>query len=232
MGYKLKRIMMRPNGVEKQVRPTWWQPWANTVAYYPLDIDFNDATTNERNLTNTWATITTFNWVSCAYYDGSSYSRYNSSYSLPNTWRTVSMWLYIPSAWGCACHVSNITSSGPRPAGLWIVWSSSNYGVVTWMSTYIEANYTWWPRWINLICTQEWSIVKMYVDWQYSVQSTSRATTWSWYPAEWWMIWWTNKPTPDNLFTWYISRVILEDKARTAQEVLDYYNLTKSNYWL
>jgi hypothetical protein len=31
---------------------------------------------------------------------------------------------------------------------------------------------------------------------------------------------------------WYISNLIMESKTRTADEILAYYNLTKSNYWL
>jgi hypothetical protein len=38
MWYKLKRIMIRPNGVEKQIRPKWeWQPWVDTVLYYDFE---------------------------------------------------------------------------------------------------------------------------------------------------------------------------------------------------
>ena len=51
MWYKLKRIMMRPNGVEKQVRPSGWQPWANTLCYY--NINSNDTITTIYDLSFT-----------------------------------------------------------------------------------------------------------------------------------------------------------------------------------
>ena len=34
--------MMRPNGIEKQVRPNGWQPNNDTIAYRPLASDLND----------------------------------------------------------------------------------------------------------------------------------------------------------------------------------------------
>ena len=92
MWYKVNRIMMRPNGVEKQVRPKTRNPWANTVGYYPLNTDFDDYSWNSRNLTNTNATITTLGGVSCAYYWGNAYSTY-TGYSLIRDARTTSVWM-------------------------------------------------------------------------------------------------------------------------------------------
>jgi hypothetical protein len=50
MWYKLKRIMIHDNGIEKQVRPKTRNPWANTIAYYPLNWDINDHSSNGYNL--------------------------------------------------------------------------------------------------------------------------------------------------------------------------------------
>ena len=41
---------------------------------------------------------------------------------------------------------------------------------------------------------------------------------------------WTS--SVDNFFNGYMSDVIIENKVRTAQEISDYYNATKSNYWI
>lgn len=56
MWYKLKRIMMRPNGVEKQVRPKTWTFTYDFVNKTTTQLA-NDGWTNASNLT-TWA-----NWV-------------------------------------------------------------------------------------------------------------------------------------------------------------------------
>lgn len=44
-------------------------------------------------------------------------------------------------------------------------------------------------------------------------------------------IWW-RKHWNTNFFRWYISEFIWENKNRTDVEILDYYDQTKSNYWL
>jgi hypothetical protein len=38
--------------------------------------------------------------------------------------------------------------------------------------------------------------------------------------------------TTPKYMTWYMSDLIVENKARTAEETANYYNSTKSNYWL
>ena len=86
MGYKLKRITIRPNGVEKQVRPTtspWWQPWANTIAYWELNWNGEDTkndywvttytTTDYDSVGYYWAWLPTYTiwrkWKQCASFD-------------------------------------------------------------------------------------------------------------------------------------------------------------------
>ena len=44
-----------------------WQPWANTLCYYPFDTDYSDQSWNGYNLTNRWATTIWTKWgVDCA----------------------------------------------------------------------------------------------------------------------------------------------------------------------
>lgn len=229
MWYKLKRIMMRPNGVEKQVRPSGWKPWANTIAYYPLETDFNDASWNSRNLANTNATITSLNWVDCAYYNWNSYSIYEWT-ALSASDRTFSVWCYVPiNNNGTLVHISNyqyVDNTG----SLWTNLYQSKVYVSDWMSNYIEYTITQW-QWVNVVVAQNNSNVSLYIKWQL-------AQTISNYPSEQrssngWGLWakfWKNNHS--ERLTGYLSNVILEDKARTAQEITNYYNLTKSNYGL
>jgi len=41
--------------------------------------------------------------------------------------------------------------------------------------------------------------------------------------------WYASSPTGRDI---YYSEIIIESSKRTAQEITDYYNSTKSNYWL
>jgi hypothetical protein len=45
-------------------------------------------------------------------------------------------------------------------------------------------------------------------------------------------IWNANRYNHDAYFNWNISNVILENKTWSQQDIQDYYNATKSLYWL
>jgi hypothetical protein len=44
------------------------------------------------------------------------------------------------------------------------------------------------------------------------------------------LLWRQNSWT--NYFQWNLSNCILEDRVWTAEEISDYYNSTKANYWI
>lgn len=228
MGYKLTWMYIW----SQKVRPSWWggwQPWANTVAYYPLDTDFTDWSWNSRDLTNTWATITTQGWVACAYFDGSSYADYNG-YSLSNTGRTILWWCYIPNdnTTKAFVHISNYNKLHPTGSlGLLLNWTTII--VSDWVANYNNGTFT--PnQWFLLTITQAWASEILYINW---VQVSTKSD----YPSEWdapdgWCLWAKFCSIYTEKLTWYLSNVILEDKERTAQEISDYFDLTKSAYWV
>lgn len=65
MGYKLTWMYI---GQDK-IRPSGWQPWANTVVYYPLTEDILDHSWNSYNLTayggNNYSFTTNSQWLAC-----------------------------------------------------------------------------------------------------------------------------------------------------------------------
>ena len=85
MWYKVNKIYVGT----QQVRPVW-KPWSNTIAYYPLTstTTVNDMSGNNRNLTNHSVSFNTYDWVNCAYFNGS--SQYLNQDS-------VNMWLFSGS---------------------------------------------------------------------------------------------------------------------------------------
>jgi hypothetical protein len=229
MWYKLKRIMMRPNGVEKQIRPKWeWQPWANTVAYYPLDADFNDASWNSRNLTNTNATITTLNGVDCAYYNGSSYSTYTWA-TLPRTARTMSVW-----ANGAAINdgvIVDIKKYNENNAWALATIFYGNSVLVADLSGVDAGLPCQANTWYHVVATQEWNTVKIYVNWNL-VWTESNRPDYSTRTPNGWALWSQFNGFHNSALNWHLSKVILEDKVRTAQEIADYYDQTKWDYWI
>lgn len=215
-----------PGLVEKQIYPAaWWEPGANTVAYYPLKSDFNDASWKWYNLTNNWGTITTLNWVSCAYYNWSSYSG-NDSISFWTT-RTINAWLYHSStSWGIVVQTWEYSYNAYKTrllgSGSWNIGLSNlqNYSIDT-----TSWNLNW--KWVNAVWVADWDNMALYINWQ--LEASWSNTLYAWNKLRiWYRLWgsWS------EYFTWYVNEIILEDKAWTAQEIQDYYNQTKWNYGL
>jgi len=221
MWYKLKRILIYPDGVtEKQVYPAWWKPWANTIAYYPLKEDVLDYSWNWNNWS--WNPNSFTGWVA-------NYSWNSTTLPYSIIYRdayTVSVWV-----------VSEVTSWFKSVMGqhsnsyYWfniLFIKNNNVNYITGNSgyeftRYYDSNLNWWKL---LTCTSDWSTTKLYINWELKATWTywwkRSDTLYMWYD-HWYNGW---------AFTWKISELIVEDKVRTAQKIQDYYNQTKSNYWL
>jgi hypothetical protein len=232
MWYKLKRIMMRPNGVEKQVRPKrWWKPWANTVAYYPLDSvnTVHDLSWNNYNLTNNWnVTFGVNTWVDCATF-------WNATPRwLVNTSANIINWQYTYLVW-INMDMSSYAEGRARTFG----WTSSFFILIGDLPN----NHNMWPQlpptnWVTL--TSWWHLVCFV--WDVSSGSFTSyldgtlVSSWTW--ISWSMSWiliWAKENSYSHYydrFKWNMSAVIWEDKQRTAQEVSDYYDQTKWDYWI
>lgn len=213
-----------------------WEPWENTIAYFPLTstTTVNDMSGNNHNLTNQNVTFWTYQWVNCWYFNArwsstwycwlvnsSFYPRVSSSLPL-----TVNVWFY--ASW-------NTTYNNPRIAEP-IMWAKDYWNkIIAWW--YNNGNINWAPfniwEWTNvcfiLTDSNHYTVYKNWVQ-QYadvytaSLVSSSRYFT-MWTRSDNWTQYW-------DKWDWWISNFILENKARTAQEVLEYYNLTKSTYGL
>ena len=245
MWYKLKRILIYPDGVtEKQVYPKYeWKPNANTLAYYPLTstTTVNDMSGNNRNLTNNWATFWTYAGVDCVLLPSADTKKLY--WTLPLTWnQTFTVNVYIQRIW-------NSTQS-QYSWQIFVLWDIGTNWATFWTSiknsTAANPNtYLTWTRWTDITSTDtnttwkrelitvinDTSNVKLYKNWtlimdnsmSFNIGSTNFAI-WSFSSSS--QRWWFQN------FYWYMSRFIVEDKVRTAQEIQDYYNQTKSNYWL
>ena len=226
MWYKLTWMYI---GQDK-IRPSgwgWWQPWADTIAYYPLTTasTVNDESWNSHTMSQYWGTFWTYWWVDCLSLSSSNYLSCTIS-QLPQ-WNN-------PITISCWCWINDISWEQ------WIFWYGRNgrhrsfqfayHTDYFWVRTYQDdcvissySSYTW--KWIYITWTSDWSSVKFYINWQLQ-QTASHSqdmqdTTlyiWKWI-VNYWM-------------TWYISNCIVENVAWTQQEISDYYDITKAKYWI
>jgi hypothetical protein len=227
-------VYLYPNNTEKPLKNAYigeyqekWQPWANTIAYYPLNstTTVNDMSGNNRNLTNNWVQFWEYDWVDCAYASWSSYAYIISN---PITWNSS----FTASIW---CKMSS-TSWWKNSIAFWNSWNNVSFSI--WVNG--TSLYTgWWnndrntgytmstnTRTHTVVTHDNWTI-KVYVNGtlQYTGTvsfslSNTKTVIGAWLASYW------------DKWEGYLSDAIEETVVWTAQEVSDYYNQTKWNYWL
>ena len=211
------------------------RPWVNTIAYYPLKWDLNDYSGNGYNAESSWGTIT---YPNNKYADFSAaYARFPNGYSSGTTTDdiTISLWArdITSSQWE-----GNMFVMGQDWFGDWwwalirAVNSNNDYSayIVTWWAMQTTSAYnvsSWvWHHFVETVSPTNREM-KFYIDWvlkeTVSINSSMRIDGKS-------AIGKVGNYTHN--VNWDISEIINERKARTAQEILDYYNQTKANYWL
>ena len=218
-----------------------WSPNANTVAYRPLNstTTVNDQSGNSYNLTQTWGSFGTYNGIDC-FYNGWSTTGYftlTSWANIPtgNTNRTILVWAYPTgynssyaryflcygeqTSWkGCRLYIN--TSSKPT-ADIYTNaitgstnMSTSGWSLLTFTSTGNTFNF--YVNWTSVWSNSSWTINTREISSSYPLRLMR-----------------SNISTSSNYqVRGYISEVIIENKTRTADEIADYYNQTKWNYWL
>ena len=212
----------------------WWAPWANTLAYYPLTATTTtqDKSWNWKNMTNVNSvSFWTYWWVSCG-----SFSLTSSTYLLLDEtlwwWAhafTVSIRLYR------ANNDSKIIfwSAGSWSQNYWIQLYTVNWVITyNWYSSSPVTTSTTIPSasWHNVIVTYNWTTIKVYMDWNTTpISSTNKTLNIANVRT---VIWWDVNTSSYSRWDWYLSEAIFENKEWTTSEISDYYNQTKSNYWL
>ena len=206
-----------------------WKPWANTILYMPLN------STNTKNdiiwwhTTTQWGTVSygTYWWVDCMNVTWEWYV-WISSMTLPQQYtiiqrvNNINWWSYHwqPSnpLW------RNLDFLSPR---MWLSYNSS------WYYSYEQNSYFW------VSDRNKWFLVAISISngsWTSYLMWANISKTWNVTSAPNWntstLRIWCSVEYIDQYFLWYISNVIIENRARTADEISEYYNQTKSNYWL
>lgn len=224
----IKRATIRPNGVEKQVRPSgWgWQPWANTVAYYKFDWNLNDSSGNNRNMSLYRGSVTYWTIWNNKYghFDSSTWT---NQVTIPLPWDfTFLMWVnpqydYADTYPRAMVDMQYNSSSGClRLFGTIHPWDWTYYHINTNERHLIV--YSW---------TQSIGEAKFYcVDENYSESGITFTHITGDQKLKLNQIWDANNSNYTN--NTYLSEIIIENKVWTDQEIQDYYNQTKANYGL
>ena len=209
-----------------------WTPWSNTIAYYPLNWNANDESWNGNN--GTASNITWDSWWD----NGCAYFNWNSYINIPaltnTTTRTYSFWVKCASnasgdflfTWDNSDkNLTFMVSSWKINTQMWKSWI---WSPTRWITNNYSNATVWDNTWHHIVVTVNGGTYTTYID---GVQDN--VCNWSYWttPISVNRMWMHPNWSSDK-YTGYIDNMIIESKARTAQEVADYYNLIKYNYWL
>lgn len=212
----------------------WWTPWANTLARWKLDGDTTDELWNYDMTTRMW-TVTYWTLPSWDSYGIFDWNTIITNASVPSwTKWTLSMWVYKTTNSFSSPFVQDTDSNDSD----YYVQIGLDTAYIQFWASMGQANLTWnytqpiW-EWHHIVMTQDWTYLNVYVDWQ---QLPSTVTNSKWFNTNWWnqlCIWWLARWTQSySKLDWWLSNVIIESEAWTAQEISDYFNLTKWDYWI
>lgn len=200
-----------------------WQPWVNTLAYRPLSSDLNDYSWNNHNFSATsWtysfsdnmctlqrATISwwSLNWLS-------------SDFTI-NVWTS---WFWPNSAFMFL--VDNMWYPSWQLYWDW-PWADAGFNMIYNNNFYWAYKTSYWGVWVHLFTwIKTATTITLYIDGVQQDQTTGTFWTITWHNNLWL---WRNVNWSWTSTCW---EIIIEDKARTAQEISDYFDLTKWNYWI
>lgn len=249
MGYKLTWMYIW----QQKIRPSpWWQPWVNTLVYLTLDGNTTDTSGNGRDGTLNFSSYTYeyLSWNSWTQYikmvwNNSMNDCISWTYSSTALWswdRTVSCWLkFFTLKSDIDTSVSPFYLGALNGGTIWGWFGMYNFAADSWQNKQIwilryysdpqNQNYSDYDyNWHNYIITyNDTNKGKMYIDGQ-QITMTSDAnssfntsnTAYQLWPIRTSIAWMT---------IWY-SSFIIEDKAWTDQEISDYFDLTKWDYWV
>jgi len=208
----------------KNFNQQWWKPWANTIAYYKFNNNLNDSSWNSRNLSLLSGSVSygvASWWGEYAYFNTST----SASVSMPtvnygNDNYTVSFYRQpkqIFSWFQCIFDWVRDTMQDPwyiRVTKSIYVWDDINYTAAV-------------DTWYYITVVRSWQNISAYINWTYI--GSYQAVSWVYWTKLFINQIWNSSSYKNNNYLW---EFIIEDKARTADEITAYYNQTKSLYWI
>ena len=188
-----------------------WTPWSNTIAYFPFTNNALDQLGNY-TLSNSWTK--------------------QSIWYLFNVVTNVNIWWWAYSDQKFASYWVKFANSSTVSVLIWVWWMRLNNRVISSPSysefVFKDSGWSFHNLWNNWINNNTWYHIAYWWDWtSYKTYINGELkNSWSATPASYSESWIAS-------WSWVIlSDLIYEKSMRTAQEILNYYNNTKSDYWL
>ena len=216
--------------------PYEWKPSSSTLLYLPFTDDLDNHSSQSYSLvSSSSASITTLNGLKCATFS-------DGYLTFPDT--NILNWVYTISLWRKL--TENSWATPFVYVGKWTWASNKYYAYWEWTNTYRMSSSYWandftvrlstptFPTgWEYLVTTVDsnnlWTLYKNATSlWTWNFWTSRAVSSWSLYV-------WADATAPSTSwarFTWYISNLIIDGKARSQAEITEYYNNTKANYGL
>lgn len=212
----------------------WWKPWANTLLYYPLTENLADASGHWNTWTMTWTCSFNSSTGIHVTWKSSNYVTWMSIWVNARNTFTLNVWCkydsvasWVQTLWGNSSNTQNYQAMKEELVswdGLYIwcsVWSTNVWGKVG--ETSVATTFH------NICVIANWTTYKFYFNGVLKKQTTNSGSVNNYWTMN---LWYDNYYTSGRAANGYIKDYIVESVARTEQEVLDYYNWTKWDYWL
>lgn len=235
------------SNIESVTPDNKWQPWANTLVYRPVDWDMKDYSWNWYDLQ--WSPTsyeTLSSWLKVWVFDWNVNPRPWNIY--PNTAPilqvtqhntnnfTVSFWINVVT-FTTETWIMYVQWTGSYQAFYWLVNNTNTFRF--WLGNWAWSDFAFkdfnttnsantWYHIVFVYDYNSWSpYVKCYKD-NVLLDTINTNAFNNWNAWDCWTIMYSHY---DNSCK-KISRWIIEDKVRTAQEVSDYFDSTKADYWI
>lgn len=228
--YKIKRVLIWQNNVEKQIYPAGWKPWANTTLYLPLNWNITDP---HNQVTYSWVWTSSFDtWSTGVQAANLTWSNAINLWASTDfeQWTgemTVLFWFTTSSP--STNQVCEFRNSSAYYFGMEIYSSklrficknsSASESWISWTTT-----LTSWTKYLAVLTMKEnWQAI-LYLNW--NVETTINIWTFQTYSFQNWQYIGSSRGWNGAFWRWMIKDFIIENRERTAQEISDYYNQTK-----
>lgn len=216
----------------KKVRPMGWQPWPNTLIYYPLKEDTNDYSGNWYHLINNGITFQS-GYVKVDWNYQYAYLN-NTQFEMKHGY-TLSVWRNCENKTGQYDFWTIIDSRSDDSFGF-MIGIQNGYLLfeqgIWWHSTVrLEMVVPRESGWHNAIVVCDGNNFTIIYDWRVINTRSANLSKWT---SKWkvYAIWRRYSLNNSNILKGFLWEQIIEKKPRTIQKAQEYYASTKSAYWL
>ena len=213
--------------VEEQ---TPYTPTSDTVYYFPFTSNADDYSGNWYTLSNTWTATTIWrNFTATVDTSPAGSTISNPAFRMAwvkvnNVWyesRKVNSMGMNVSDW-LAIHFMNGWVGSSQPIQI-------NFDYVNW-SSYSSSSWQPWITTWNWYCIafqNEWTDTVAYCNWVRHVMASWKTGYYWWAPS-----YLSRESSASSWFSVDLSEIIMESATWTSTKVIDYFNATKSKYWV